>query len=128
MASETPPAAQPLTISEAVCNRVLEDILMAEQRHEISLDEIQRRVAEHFDIRVADMKSSRRPKSIAFPRQIAMYLARELTDCTLQEIGEAFGGKDHSTVIHGHRLVKGRLGGDEKLRLTMASLSKSLQQ
>jgi chromosomal replication initiator protein len=117
-----------LTISEAVCNHVLEDILVAEQRHEISLDEIQRRVAEHFDIRVADMKSSRRPKSIAFPRQIAMYLSRELTDCTLQEIGEAFGGKDHSTIIHGCRLVKNRFEEDAKLRLTIASLSKSLQQ
>jgi chromosomal replication initiator protein len=117
-----------LPVTIAVCNSVLEDVLMAEQRHEISLDEIQRRVAEHFDIRVADMKSSRRPKAIAFPRQIAMYLARELTDCTLQEIGEAFGGKDHSTIIHGHRLVKNRLEDDSKLKLTIASLSKSLQK
>ncbi len=117
-----------LPITESLCNSVLEDILVAEQRHEISLDDIQRRVAEHFDIRVADMKSSRRPKSIAFPRQIAMYLARQLTDSTLQEIGEAFGGKDHSTVIHGHRLVEKRLEDDAKLRLTVASLSKSLQK
>jgi chromosomal replication initiator protein len=117
-----------LPITVALCNTVLEDILVAEQRHEISLDDIQRRVAEHFDIRVADMKSSRRPKSIAFPRQIAMYLARQLTDCTLQEIGDAFGGKDHSTIIHGHRLVEKRLQDDAKLRLTVASLSKSLQK
>jgi chromosomal replication initiator protein len=118
--------ALPLTV--ALCNNVLEDLLVAEQRHTISLDEIQRRVAEHFDIRVADMKSSRRPKAIAFPRQIAMYLARELTACTLQEIGEAFGGKDHSTIIHGHRLVKNRLEQDAKLRLTITSLSRSLRK
>ncbi len=117
-----------LPITVALCNSVLEDILVAEQRHELSLDEIQRSVAEHFDIRVADMKSSRRPKSIAFPRQIAMYLARELTACTLQEIGESFGGKDHSTIIHGHRLVKNRLDDDPKLRLTITSLSRSLQK
>jgi chromosomal replication initiator protein len=116
----------PLTVP--LCNNVLEDLLVAEQRQAISLDEIQRRVAEHFDIRVADMKSSRRPKAIAFPRQIAMYLARELTACTLQEIGEAFGGKDHSTIIHGHRLVKNRLDGDAKLRLTITSLSRSLRK
>jgi len=118
--------SMPITVS--LCNSVLEDILVAEHQHEISLDEIQRRVAEHFDIRVADMKSSRRPKAIAFPRQIAMYLARELTSCTLQEIGEAFGGKDHSTIIHGHRLIKNRLDEDQKLKLTTAFLSRSLQK
>ena len=117
-----------LDVTIALCNSVLEDILVAEQAHAISLDEIQRRVAEHFDIRVADMKSSRRPKSIAFPRQIAMYLTRLLTSCTLQEIGEAFGGKDHSTVIHGCRLIEKRLDDDPKLKLTIASLSRSLQK
>ena len=117
-----------LDVTIGLCNSVLEDILVAEQQHEISLDEIQRRVAEHFDIRVADMKSSRRPKSIAFPRQIAMYLARLLTSCTLQEIGEAFGGKDHSTIIHGCRLIEKRLGEEPKLKLTVASLSRSLQK
>ena len=118
----------PLPVTVAVCNSVLADILVAEQRFEITPDEVQRRVAEHFDIRVADMKSSRRPKSIAFPRQVAMYLTRELTSCTLQAIGEAFGGKDHSTIIHGHRLIKRRLEEDSKLRLTVAALSRGLQK
>jgi len=117
-----------LPITIGLCNNVLEDILVAEQRHEISLDGIQRAVAEHFDIRVADMKSSRRPKSIAFPRQIAMYLSRELTARTLQEIGEAFGGKDHSTVIHGHRLIKKRIDEDPKLKLTTSALARNLQK
>jgi chromosomal replication initiator protein len=117
-----------LDVTIALCNRVLEDLLVAEQQHAISLDEIQRHVAEHFDIRVADMKSSRRPKSIAFPRQIAMYLTRLLTSCTLQEIGEAFGGKDHSTIIHGCRLVEKRLNEDPKLKLTIAFLSRNLQK
>jgi chromosomal replication initiator protein len=117
-----------LDVTIALCNRVREDLLVAEQQHAISLDEIQRHVAEHFDIRVADMKSSRRPKSIAFPRQIAMYLTRLLTSCTLQEIGEAFGGKDHSTIIHGCRLVEKRLNEDPKLKLTIAFLSRNLQK
>ena len=117
-----------LPITIAACTSVLADVLVAEQQSRITPDEIQRRVAEHFDIRVADMKSSRRPKSIAFPRQVAMYLTRELTAYTLQAIGEAFGGKDHSTIIHGHRLIKKRLDQDSKLRLTVAALSRSLQK
>jgi chromosomal replication initiator protein len=57
-------------------------------------------VAEHFDVRLADMTSRRRPASIAFPRQVAMFLSRSLTKGSLMEIGEAFGGRDHGTVIH----------------------------
>jgi chromosomal replication initiator protein len=57
-------------------------------------------VAEHFDIRLADMTSRRRPENIAFPRQIAMYLSRQLTECSLNVIGEGFGGRDHGTVLH----------------------------
>ncbi len=85
---------------------LLKDILHEEARRAITIDQIQRRVAEHFDVRLADMTSKRRPANIAFPRQIAMYLARELTKTSLSEIGEAFGGRDHGTVLHAHRLVK----------------------
>jgi chromosomal replication initiator protein len=66
-------------------------------------------VAEHFDVRLADMTSKRRPASIAFPRQVAMYLARELTKASLNEIGDAFGGRDHGTVLHACKLVKKRM-------------------
>ena len=71
-------------------------------------------MAEHFDVRLADMTSKRRPANIAFPRQIAMYLARELTKTSLTEIGEAFGGRDHGTVLHAHRLVKEKMLKDER--------------
>ena len=82
---------------------LLKDILQEEARRSVTVDQIQRRVAEHFDIRLADMTSKRRPANIAFPRQVAMYLARELTKSSLNEIGDAFGGRDHGTVLHAHR-------------------------
>jgi chromosomal replication initiator protein len=68
------------------------------------------------------MKTNRRPKTIAFPRQIAMYLARELTNHSLQEIGDAFGGRDHSTVIHAHKLVKRKMDADPNLKMVVSRL------
>jgi chromosomal replication initiator protein len=107
---------------------LLKDILHEESRRTVTIDLIQRKVAEHFDVRVADMTSKRRPQNIAFPRQIAMYLARELTKASLSEIGEAFGGRDHGTVLHAHRLVKDRMRGEEKLRQTVSFLDANLNR
>jgi chromosomal replication initiator protein len=107
---------------------LLKDLLQEEARRNVNIDQIQKRVAEHFDVRYADMTSKRRPKNIAFPRQIAMYLARELTKGSLCEIGEAFGGRDHGTVLHAHRLVKERLGSDEKVRQVVKFLQDQLQR
>jgi len=95
---------------------LLKDLLQEEARNVITIDQIQKRVAEHFDVRLADMTSKRRPANIAFPRQIAMYFAREYTKASLCEIGQAFGGRDHGTVIHAHRKVKERVKSDEKIR------------
>jgi chromosomal replication initiator protein len=105
---------------------LLKDILSEEARRAITIDQIQRRVAEHFDVRLADMTSKRRPANIAFPRQIAMYLARELTKTSLNEIGEAFGGRDHGTVLHAHRLVKDRMLKDERTRQIVSFLDGQL--
>jgi chromosomal replication initiator protein len=107
---------------------LLKDILQEEARRAITIDQIQRRVAEHFDVRLADMTSKRRPQNIAFPRQIAMYLARELTRSSLAEIGDAFGGRDHGTVLHAHRLVKGKMGSEEKIRQLVSYLDSQLQR
>ncbi len=115
---------QPLTVR--VAQHVLRDILMQQAARTISIDAIQKKVAEYFDIRVADMKSSRRPKTIAFPRQVAMYLCRELTSYSLQEIGEAFGGRDHSTIIYGHKLIKRKLLAETELRLRVSHLKNEL--
>jgi chromosomal replication initiator protein len=106
--------------------QLLRDLLQEEARRSISVDQIQKRVAEHFDIRIADMTSKRRPANIAFPRQIAMYLTRELTKLSLSEIGDAFGGRDHGTVLHAHRLVRERSVADEKTRQVVRFLEGQL--
>ncbi len=108
--------------------QLLKDILQEEARRAITIDQIQRRVAEHFDVRLADMTSKRRPQNIAFPRQIAMYLARELTKSSLAEIGDAFGGRDHGTVLHAHRLVKGKILDEEKVRQVVSFLDSQLHR
>ena len=107
---------------------LLKDILHEEARRAITIDQIQRRVAEHFDVRLADMTSKRRPANIAFPRQIAMYLARELTKTSLCEIGDAFGGRDHGTVLHAHRLVKEKMSKDERTRQIVSFLDSQLSR
>ena len=120
-----------LSSTELTLERVehlLKDILQEEARRAVTIEQIQRAVAEHYDVRLADMTSKRRPANIAFPRQVAMYLARELTKCSLNEIGDAFGGRDHGTVLHGHRLVKKRIGEDEKLRQVVSLLDSQLQR
>jgi chromosomal replication initiator protein len=105
---------------------LLREVLHEEGRFTINIDVIQKRVAEHFDIRLADMTSKRRPENIAFPRQIAMFLARQMTENSLNTIGEAFGGRDHGTVLHACRLVKGRMEVDSNVRQVVSYLEKQL--
>ncbi len=116
------------SLTRDVVENLLRDILQEEARQTITIDQIQRRVAEHYDIRLADMTSKRRPANIAFPRQVAMYLSRELTSSSLNDIGDAFGGRDHGTVLHAHRLVKERIVGDELLRQTVNVLDSQLKR
>ena len=107
---------------------LLKDILQEEARKAVTIEQIQKRVAEQFDIRLADMTSKRRPANIAFPRQIAMYLSRELTRSSLSEIGEAFGGRDHGTVLHAHRQVVDKMTKDERTRHVVSFLDNQLQR
>ena len=116
----------PLTTERA--EGLLRELLQEEGRHTITIEVIQKKVAEHFDIRIADMTSRRRPENIAFPRQIAMYLSRHLTDSSLNVIGEAFGGRDHGTVLHAYRLVKGRMEVDSDVRQSVSFLEKQLMR
>ena len=90
---------------------LLHDLLRAHDRR-VSIDEIQKRVAEHFKIRLSDMSSARRSRTVARPRQIAMYLSKQLTSRSLPEIGRAFGGRDHTTVIHAVRKVEEIMSAD----------------
>ena len=109
-----------------VVEGLLREILHEEGRQVISIEVIQKKVAEHFDIRLADMTSKRRPENIAFPRQIAMYLSRQMTESSLNTIGEAFGGRDHGTVLHACRLVKDRMEVDANVRQVVSYLEKQL--
>jgi len=84
---------------------LLRDLLRANDRR-VTIEEIQKRVAEHFNIRVADMHSARRARAVARPRQVAMYLAKQLTSRSLPEIGRKFGGRDHTTVMHAVKKVE----------------------
>ena len=111
-----------------VVEGLLREILNEEGRFAISIETIQKRVAEHFDIRLADMTSKRRPKNIAFPRQIAMFLSRQMTETSLSAIGEAFGGRDHGTVLHACRLVKDRMEVDGSVRQVVSYLEKQLMR
>src|SRR5438105_2195426 len=115
---------KPLSIE--IVEGLLREVLHEEGRQSVTIDVIQKKVAEHFDIRLADMASKRRPENIAFPRQIAMFLARQLTDSSLNTIGEAFGGRDHGTVLHACRLVKYRMTIDAQVRQVVNYLEKQL--
>ncbi len=92
-------------ISLEMAQDVLRDLLRASERR-VTIDEIQRRVAEYFNVRMGDMLSARRARSVARPRQIAMYLSKQLTTRSLPEIGRKFGGRDHTTVIHAVRKIE----------------------
>jgi len=107
---------------------LLREILSEEGRYAVNIEVIQRKVAEHFDIRLADMTSKRRPENIAFPRQIAMFLSRQMTETSLSAIGEAFGGRDHGTVLHACRLVKDRMEVDANVRQVVSYLEKQLMR
>ena len=109
-----------------VVEGLLREVLHEEGRFTLTIEVIQKKVAEHFDLRLADMSSKRRPENIAFPRQIAMFLARELTESSLNTIGEAFGGRDHGTIMHGIRVVKDRMEVDPAVRQTVLFLQKKL--
>jgi chromosomal replication initiator protein len=115
-------------LTQETIEHLLKDILLEERRQTVTIEQIQRKVAEHFDVRLADMTSKRRPASIAFPRQVAMYLARELTKASLNEIGDAFGGRDHGTVLHACKLVKRRMKEQDNIRQTISFIDSALQR
>jgi chromosomal replication initiator protein len=114
------------TISLEMTQEVLGDMLRASERR-ITIDEIQKRVAEHYNVRVADMHSARRARAVARPRQVAMYLAKQLTPRSLPEIGRKFGGRDHTTVIHAVRKIEELSAYDAAFREDVELLRRLLQ-
>ena len=115
-------------ISRETVEQLLLDILQAEAKKTVTIDQIQKKVAEHFDIRLADMTSKRRPANIAFPRQVAMYLARRNTKASLHEIGDAFGGRDHGTVLHACKTVSVRMKKEDQVRQSIVMLDTQLDR
>jgi chromosomal replication initiator protein len=102
-------------ITEEFAQEALRDLLRAQQAV-ISLANIQKTVADYFQLRVSDLLSKRRTRSLARPRQMAMALSKELTEHSLPEIGDAFGGRDHTTVMHACKVVRTLVGDDPKAR------------
>jgi chromosomal replication initiator protein len=113
-------------INIAVAREALKDLLSIQNR-QISVENIQKTVADFYKIKVADMYSKKRPASIARPRQIAMYLAKELTQKSLPEIGELFGGRDHTTVLHAVRKIGGERSKNPELNQQLHVLEQTLK-
>ena len=112
----------------ATTERLLHDMLVEQAQSILTIETIQKRVADHFQIRHSDMTSKRRPNNIAIPRQAAMYLARTLTKHSLQEIGDAFGGRDHGTVIHACKAVDNMMEQDASMRGSVEFLKTQLSR
>lgn len=114
-------------INTAMAKETLKDILSDRQKM-ISIDNIQKNVASFYNISVSDLKSSKKLKIYALPRQVAMYLCRTMTHSSFPEIGEKFGGKDHSTVIHAVRQIEKKLNEDRELKNIIDTLKNHLQK
>jgi chromosomal replication initiator protein len=114
-------------INADLASEALKDIIPSSKPKVITILEIQRTVGEHFSVKLEDFKAKKRTKSVAFPRQIAMYLSRELTDYSLPKIGEEFGGRDHTTVIHAHEKISKLLQTDLQLQKQMKELNELLR-
>jgi chromosomal replication initiator protein len=106
-------------ITLEMAQEVLQDLLRAHERR-ITIEDIQKRVAEHYGIKLADMHSARRARVVARPRQVAMYLAKQLTPRSLPEIGRRFGGRDHTTVMHAIKKI-------EELRASDSVISEDIE-
>ncbi len=115
---------RPITLESA--QEVLQDVLKAHDRR-VTIEEIQRKVAEHWSIRLTDMTSARRARAVARPRQVAMYLAKQLTSRSLPEIGRKFGNRDHTTVMHAVSRVAELMEGDTEFQERVELLRRMLE-
>ena len=104
----------------------LADILRISDR-KVTIEEIQRKVAEHYNVRLSDMIGPKRVRTIARPRQIAMYLAKQLTPRSLPEIGRRFGGRDHTTIMHGVRRIEELMAQDSQMAEDLQLLRRLLE-
>ena len=112
-------------ITLKMAREVLKDIIVDKTR-ELSIEIIQKQVAEFYKVKVSELKSEKRQKAIVVPRQVAIYLCRELTKASYPEIGEKFGGKDHSTIIHSVKKIERLSEQDADLKGTIENLRRGL--
>jgi chromosomal replication initiator protein len=105
----------------------LKDIVPNSKPKVVTISDIQRVVGDHYSIKLDDFKAKKRTKSVAFPRQIAMYLSRELTEFSLPKIGSEFGGRDHTTVIHAHEKISKLLSSDLEFQKQIAEIKEQLK-
>lgn len=117
-----------LPVSVELAADVLRDLLPSPRARVVTISAIQQALAEFFGIRVEEMRAKRRTKGVAFPRQVAMYVAREITDASLPRIGEEFGGRDHTTVMHACQRVRETLRRDVHLAASLKRLMDDLQR
>ena len=114
-------------ITSHLAAEALKDIIPSSRPRMITMNDIQAKVGEFYGLRMEDFKARKRTKAIAFPRQIAMYLSRELTDYSLPKIGEAFGGRDHTTVIHAHEKITQLIKVDQELYKIIQNLTEKIK-
>jgi chromosomal replication initiator protein len=115
-------------ITQPIAQRELQEFFAKPEHLSITIDGIQRVVADYFSLTPADLKGKKRTKAIAFPRQVAMYVSRTLTNCSTTEVGLEFGGRDHTTVMHGCQRITERLKTDATLEPTLQKIMNSLRQ
>ncbi|MHA6481591.1 chromosomal replication initiator protein DnaA [Paenibacillus sp. strain BS8-2] len=114
-------------ITSHLAAEALKDIIPSSRPRMITIQDIQTKVGEFYGLRLEEFKARKRTKAVAYPRQIAMYLSRELTDYSLPKIGEAFGGRDHTTVIHAHEKITQQLKIDQELYKIIQNLTEKVK-
>ncbi|KGX93673.1 chromosomal replication initiation protein [Pontibacillus halophilus JSM 076056 = DSM 19796] len=114
-------------INASLAAEALKDIIPSSKPRVITIQAIQEMVAKKYSIKLEDFAAKKRTKSVAYPRQIAMYLSREMTDFSLPKIGEEFGGRDHTTVIHAHEKISKMISSDSEVQRDIDELKESLK-
>jgi len=114
-------------IDLSVAERILHPIIIQEAAAKVTIEMVQKKVAEHFDLRLNDLLGDKRPKNIACPRMIAMYLSRELTENSLPEIGNLFGGRTHATVINAINKIRKERLKDKSMDHSISFIQRQLQ-
>ena len=114
-------------ITTELTAEALKDIIQSPKSKKITIQDIQKVVGQYYSVRIEDFSAKKRTKSIAYPRQIAMYLSRELTDFSLPKIGEEFGGRDHTTVIHAHEKIVNDIKSDPTFKQEVENLEKEIR-